>query len=59
MWPPVPRSPTRRRLGAELVLKVRSPSTPTSCALMKPGSHLVGMLNPFDATGLQRLAGAG
>jgi NAD(P) transhydrogenase subunit alpha len=27
-------------------------------ALMKPGATLVGMLNPFDAQGLQRLAGA-
>ena len=26
---------------------------------MKAGAALVGMLNPFDATGLQRLAGAG
>ena len=25
---------------------------PTSCALMKPGTALVGMLNPFDADGL-------
>lgn len=45
-------------LGCELVLKVRSPSD-AEIPLMKPGAALVGMLNPFDAPGLQRLAGAG
>jgi NAD(P) transhydrogenase subunit alpha len=45
-------------LGAELVLKVRPPS-PEELAAMKPGSVLVGMLNPFDREGLQRLAAAG
>jgi len=45
-------------LGCELVLKVRSPSE-TETRLMKPGTTLVGMLNPFDAAGLQQLAGAG
>ena len=45
-------------LGAELVLKVRSPSA-SELGHMKPGSALVGMLNPFDAEGLQRLAIAG
>ena len=45
-------------LGCELVLKVRSPS-PAEAKLMKPGTFLVGMLNPFDAAGLQQLAGAG
>ena len=45
-------------LGCELVLKVRSPS-PAEAKLMKPGTCLVGMLNPFDAAGLQQLAGAG
>ena len=44
--------------GCDLVLKVRSPSD-AECAQMKPGTHLVGMLNPFDAPGLQRLATAG
>ena len=44
--------------ACELVLKVRSPSD-TEAALMKPGTTLVGMLNPFDAPGLQRLATAG
>ena len=45
-------------LGAELVLKVRSPSA-AELAHMKSGSALVGMLNPFDAEGLQRIAAAG
>ena len=44
--------------GCELVLKVRSPQ-PDEIALMKPGTAVVGMLNPFDAEGLQRLAAAG
>ena len=45
-------------LGAELVLKVRAPSA-TELSHMKSGSALVGMLNPFDADGLQRIAAAG
>ncbi len=44
--------------AADLVLKVRSPSD-GECAMLKPGTTLVGMLNPFDAAGLQKLAGAG
>src|SRR6201987_2271907 len=44
--------------GCEIVLKVRSPDD-RETALMKPGTVLVGMLNPFDAPGLQRLASAG
>ena len=44
--------------AAELVLKVRSPDA-DELSLMKPGSTLVGMLNPFDAEGLQRLAATG
>ena len=44
-------------LGCDLVLKVRSPSV-TELGMVKPGAALVGMLNPFDAEGLQRLAGA-
>ena len=44
--------------GCEIVLKVRSPDE-RECALMKPATVLIGMLNPFDAAGLQRLAGAG
>ena len=45
-------------LGADLVLKVRSPSADELTA-MKSGAALVGMLNPFDRDGLQRLATAG
>jgi NAD(P) transhydrogenase subunit alpha len=44
--------------AAEVVLKVRAPSDAES-ALLKPGAVMVGMLNPFDAAGLQRLATAG
>ena len=44
--------------GCELVLKVRSPFD-DELAMMKPGAALVGMLNPFDADGLKRLAEAG
>jgi NAD(P) transhydrogenase subunit alpha len=43
--------------GCELVLKVRN-AFDNEVALMKPGATLVGMLNPFDAEGLQRLAAA-
>ena len=44
-------------LGSELVLKVRTP-VDAEAAMMTPGATLVGMLNPFDAEGLQRLAAA-
>src|SRR6195952_983520 len=44
-------------LGADLVLKVRAPS-PGELSLMKPDGVLVGMLNPFDRDGLQRVADA-
>ncbi len=44
--------------GCELVLKVRTPSD-AEVALMKSGNTVVGMLNPFDVAGLQRLATAG
>ena len=49
---------TAGALGAELVLKVRAPSA-AELAHMKSGAALVGMLNPFDAEGLQRIASAG
>jgi H+-translocating NAD(P) transhydrogenase subunit alpha len=45
-------------LGCDLVLKVRTPFD-NEAAQMKAGAALVGMLNPFDAKGLQRLATAG
>ena len=44
-------------LGADMVLKVRLPSS-DEVARMKPGAVLVGMLEPFNAEGLQRLAAA-
>ncbi len=44
--------------GTELVLKVRSPSA-TELSMMRVGTALVGMLNPFDAAGLQALANTG
>ena len=45
-------------LGCEVVLTVRSPAQ-EQLAQMQRGALLVGMLNPFDAPGLQRLAEAG
>ena len=44
--------------ACDLVLKVRN-TTETETKMLKSGSTLVGMLNPFDADGLQRLATAG
>jgi len=43
--------------GCDLVLKVRSPSA-AELPLMKPGTAVVGMLNPFDRAGLEALAAA-
>jgi len=45
-------------LGADLVLKVRTPDD-AEAALLKSGAVVIGMLNPFDAAGLERLASAG
>jgi NAD(P) transhydrogenase subunit alpha len=45
-------------LGAELVLKVRSPSA-GELTQMKRGTVLLGMLEPFHAEGLAALNGAG
>lgn len=44
-------------LGADMVLKVRAPSS-DEIAQMKSSAVLIGMLNPFDAEGLKRLAAA-
>ena len=44
--------------AADLVLKVRSPDA-DELSLMKAGTNLVGMLNPFDKDNLARLAAAG
>ena len=43
--------------GCELVLKVRN-LVDGEAALIKPGTTVVGMLNPFDGAGLATLAGA-
>jgi NAD(P) transhydrogenase subunit alpha len=45
-------------LASPLVLKVVAPSA-EELSHMAPGAALVGMLNPFDADGLARMAGAG
>jgi len=45
-------------LGADTVLKVRAPS-PAELGSMRRGTVLVGMLDPFDREGLQRLTDAG
>src|SRR6476660_464928 len=45
-------------LGADLVLKVRAPDA-AELGVMKSGCALVGMLNPFDRAGLERLAAGG
>ncbi|HEY1148516.1 MAG TPA: Re/Si-specific NAD(P)(+) transhydrogenase subunit alpha [Pseudoduganella sp.] len=45
-------------LGAEIVLKVRAPN-PEERALMKRGSVLIGMLNPFDVENIAEMARAG
>ncbi|CAN7742845.1 Re/Si-specific NAD(P)(+) transhydrogenase subunit alpha [Acidovorax sp. LjRoot66] len=44
--------------GADLLLKVRCPSE-AEAPRLRAGTTVVGMLNPFDAAGLQRLATAG
>ena len=42
--------------SADLILKVRAPSE-AEMPLVRPGTTVVGMLNPFDAAGLARMAG--
>jgi H+-translocating NAD(P) transhydrogenase subunit alpha len=44
--------------GCSMVLKVRAPML-KELSQVKSGTTLVGMLNPFDAEGLQQLAAAG
>jgi H+-translocating NAD(P) transhydrogenase subunit alpha len=44
--------------GAELVLKVRSPSA-NELSFMKRGAVLIGMLDPFDSGNTQKLTEAG
>ena len=43
--------------ACDIVLKVRCPLD-SEMALARPGGVVVGMLNPFDPSGLQRLAAA-
>jgi NAD(P) transhydrogenase subunit alpha len=43
---------------SDIVLKVRGPDT-AELALVKRGSILAALLNPYDATGLEALAGTG
>ncbi len=45
-------------LGAELVMKVRAPSA-AELPQMKSGSVVIGMLDPFDAEGIQQMAATG
>ncbi|SNT14612.1 NAD(P) transhydrogenase subunit alpha [Noviherbaspirillum humi] len=45
-------------LGCDMVLKVRAPSAEER-TLMKSGSVLIGMLNPFDADNTSAMAGSG
>ncbi len=45
-------------LGSDLVLKVRAPQA-QELAAMKRGAVLVGMLEPFNAAGLQAMTSAG
>jgi NAD(P) transhydrogenase subunit alpha len=44
--------------GAELVIKVRRPTT-DELAMVRPGTAVVGMLEPFDRAGLEQMAGRG
>jgi NAD(P) transhydrogenase subunit alpha len=48
----------RDAFTCEMVIKVRPPQA-DELATLKPGTVLVGMLNPHDAEGLQKLAATG
>lgn len=45
-------------LGADLVMKVRAPSS-EELPHMKRGAVVIGMLDPFDAEGMEQMAAAG
>ncbi|AYD63819.1 Re/Si-specific NAD(P)(+) transhydrogenase subunit alpha [Achromobacter sp. B7] len=45
-------------LGADLVMKVRAPSA-DEVPHMKRGAVIIGMLDPFDAEGIEQMAAAG
>ena len=44
--------------GSDVVLKVRAPGA-EELAAMKSGTHLIGMLNPFNADGIAAIKGKG
>jgi NAD(P) transhydrogenase subunit alpha len=44
--------------GADILLKVRAPNE-TERARIKPGTVVIGMLNPFDADNIAAMAGSG
>ena len=44
--------------GADMVLKVRAPD-PEELGMLRSGTVLIGMLNPFDAENIARMAQAG
>ncbi len=48
----------RDAFTTDIVIKVRAPIG-DEVATLKPGTVLIGMLNPFDLDGLQRIAGSG
>ena len=50
--------PAREAFTADMVIKVRSPVA-EELATLKAGTVVVGMLNPHDAEGLQKLADTG
>ena len=50
--------PARDAFTTDIVIKVRPPLA-EEIATLKPNAVLIGMLNPYDADGLQRLAAAG
>lgn len=50
--------PAHEAFKADIVMKVRAPSEREIPALAR-GTTLIGMLNPFDRDGLQRMANAG
>ena len=49
---------THDALGSDLVLKVRAPSVDELSRLTR-GASIIGLLNPFDAAGVQALANTG
>ena len=48
----------RDAFTTDIVVKVRAPMA-EEVATLRPGTVLIGMLNPFDLDGLQRIAGSG